>query len=406
LSKRFGLVGVNIGISLSPQIHRSFFDCEYELFDCDESSLAEKLAKKDFDALNVTVPYKKTVMPFLDVISEKAREIGSVNTVVNKNGVLYGYNTDYFGFVKTVEKLDVSLKGKKALVLGSGGASLAVRAALRDMGAGEVITVSRTGENNYSNISRHFDASLIVNTTPVGKYPDNFCTPLCPDGFERLEAAIDINYNPVRSRFLLEAQERGAKISGGLTMLVWQAKRSAELFTGLAVDDFKAQETENRLLSQMQNIVLIGMPSAGKSTVGRILAEMTGREFFDTDLLIEKAENRSPADIINASGEEVFRQKESEQILRVSKNTGAVTAVGGGAVLKPENVMYLRQNGILVYIKRPLAELTGEGRPLSRNIEALFEKRKPLYEKYADVTVCSQPTAEQTAEEILRQLGM
>ncbi len=404
MNKKFGLIGRGISISLSPAIHSGFFDYDYELFELDETAVIEKLKARDFDGLNVTIPYKKTVIPYLDFIDEKARQIGSVNTIVNKNGALYGYNTDYYGFVKTLEKIDFNPENKKALVLGSGGASLSIRQALADLGAGEIVTVSRNGENNYSNLSRHYDASVIVNTTPVGKYPNNDEKPLSIGSFEMLEAVIDINYNPVKSALLVDAQKRNIKVSGGLTMLVWQAKKSAELFTGECVPDEKCEKILNTLLFGMKNIVFTGMPSCGKSTVGRTVAEKLGREFLDTDEMIEKSNGMSPSEIIITKGEKHFRDLETAEVKNAAKKTGVVIALGGGAVLREENVDALKQNGILVYLDRPLDELVSDDRPLSTDIGKLFEERKEFYEKAADIRIKSQSTAEKTAEKVIENL--
>lgn len=404
MNSKFGLIGQNISISLSPVIHSGFFDYTYELFELDETAVIEKLRRRDFDGLNVTIPYKKTVMAYLDVIDEKARQIGSVNTIVNKNGALYGYNTDYYGFVKTLEKIGFNPKNKKALVLGSGGASLSIRQALADLGASEIVTVSRKGENNYGNISKHSDASVIVNTTPVGKYPNNDEKPLSTDGFDTLEAVVDINYNPIKSAILIDAEKRNIKVSGGLTMLVYQAKKSAELFTGESVPDEKCEKILKELLFGMTNIVFIGMPSCGKSTVGRIVSEKLGREFIDTDEMIKKTNGMSPSEIIITKGEKHFRDLETIEVKKAAKNTGVVISVGGGAVLREENVEALKQNGILVYLDRPLDELISDDRPLSTDIRKLYEERKEFYEKAADIKIKSQPTAENTAEKVINSI--
>ena len=403
MAEKFGLIGQNIAISLSPRIHKSFFDYSYELFSVSEEQMNEMLGTRDFDGLNVTIPYKKAVMPFLDEISPLAKRIGSVNTIVNRNGRLSGYNTDYYGFLRTLQNTKVKVKGKKALVLGSGGASLAVKTALADEGA-EVIIISRSGKDNYENISRHYDASVIVNTTPVGKFPHNDETPLALDGFNNLEAVIDINYNPVKSRFLIDAERKNARVSGGLTMLVFQAKKSAEHFTGEPVPDEKAERTEREILSEMKNIVLIGMPSCGKSTVGKIISGKMKRQFVDTDIMIENEYGASPSSIITEKGEAHFRSLEAEQVKKAAKMTGAVISIGGGAVLRQENVDYLRQNGVLVYLDRPVDELISTDRPLSKNIEELFRIRQPFYENAADLKIKSQQSAEETAELLIKNL--
>ncbi|MBO4338404.1 MAG: hypothetical protein J5877_00590 [Clostridia bacterium] len=401
----FGLIGRNISYSLSPIIHTSFFNYYYELFSLEnEKEVEEKLKAKDFDGLNVTVPYKKTVMRFLDSISPLAEKIGSVNTIVNKNGALYGYNTDYYGFEKTLEKVSFNPENKKCLVLGSGGASLSVKQALADRGA-NVVIISRSGEDNYGNLSKHFDASLIVNTTPVGKYPENDKMPLSLDGFNSLEAVIDINYTPLRSKLLIEAEKKKIKTSGGLTMLVFQARKSAELFEGKAISDEKAEEVEKAMIAFVRNIVFIGMPSCGKSTVGGIVAKKLGKMFFDTDELVEETDGRKPSEIILSEGEKTFRDLETAEIKTISTETGAVISVGGGAVLREENVDALKQNGVLVYLDRPLNELISDDRPLSADIEKLFEERKEFYEKAADIKIKSRDTAEQTAEYVIKSLG-
>jgi len=398
----FGLIGKNISYSLSPKIHTSFFDYRYELYSLENEKQVEEMLKAgEFDGLNVTVPYKKTVMPFLQEISPLAMKIGSVNTIVNRNGALYGYNTDYYGFEKTLEKVDFEPKNKKCLVLGSGGASLSVKQVLLDRGA-NVTVISRSGEDNYNNISRHYDASLIVNTTPLGKYPDNNKMPLSLDGFENLEAVTDINYSPLKSKLLIEAQKKNIRVSGGLTMLVWQAKKSAEFFAGEKVSDGDAKRVEKETLDFVRNIVFIGMPSCGKSTVGRIVAEKLGLAFTDTDNLIEINYSKKPSEIITEKGEEFFRDLETDAVRIAAGRSGTVISVGGGAVLRKENVDELKQNGILVYLDRPLDELISDGRPLSVNIEKLYEERKDFYEKAADITVKSQPTAEQTADEVIK----
>jgi len=405
MAGKFGLVGKNVQSSLSPIIHKQFFDYAYTLYSLEEDAFDELFEKKEFDGLNVTAPYKKKVLPFLDFISPEAERIGSVNTVVNRGGLLYGYNTDYYGFLKTVEKLGLSVKGKKAIILGSGGASLSVAQALNDSGAKETVVISRSGENNYENISRHFDAEIIVNTTPVGKYPDNFSSPLKLDGFENLQAVIDINYNPLRSSLLIQAKNRGIKYSGGLTMLVFQARKSAELFAGKEVTEEKAFSVERMLVNKLRNIVFIGMPSSGKSTVGAAVASKLGLKFFDTDEMIKEQYKRSPSEIITQDGEEAFRKLETEQIKKASLNFSCVISVGGGATEKKENIDCLSQNGLFVYLDRPICELDVTDRPLSHNLKALYEKRRPVYEKTADITLKVHGSAEMTSDEALGLLN-
>ena len=404
MSFKCGLVGKNVSNSLSPAIHKYFGSYGYSLFSVDESELLSILEKKDFDGLNVTIPYKITVMPHLDFISDEAKKIGSVNTIVNKNGALYGYNTDYFGFMKILEKIECNPKDKKVIVLGSGGASKAVTAVFRDLEAREIIVISRNGENNYGNISKHFDAAIIVNTTPVGKFPSNGEKPLETDSFKKLEAVVDINYNPICSELLVEAKERGIKTSGGLTMLVWQAKKSAEYFTDESVPDKNADKAVSDILCSMRNIVFIGMPSSGKSTIGKLFSEKTGKAFIDTDEKVVEMTGRKPSEIITENGEEYFREIETKAVIEAAKQTGKVIAVGGGAVLKKENVRFLKQNGLLVFLDRPTNELISDDRPLSVNLEEMYMKRFPIYNSVCDFRVKTEGNPLVTAEKIAQTL--
>ena len=386
----YGLLGETLGHSFSPQIHACLGDYEYKLFEVAPEDLGDFLRSGSFEGLNVTIPYKKAVMPYLAEISENAKAIGSVNTItVLPNGTLRGDNTDYDGFLYLVRRSGIAVNGKKALVLGTGGASLPVKKVLSDLGAHEVISISRTGENNYQNLEKHFDADLIVNTTPVGMYPNNLQSPLSLDGFTQLSGVLDIVYNPQKTQLILDAEQRGIPAFSGLTMLVAQAKRAAELFLNTNIDDRKNDEIYETLSRQMKNIVLVGMPGCGKSTVGKALAKRLSRPFFDADQEIVKRAGKSIPEIFQTEGESGFRQIETEVLFDLCRQSGAVIATGGGAVTVPQNHGILRQNSLVVFINRDIAVLPTNGRPLSEqnDLHEMFRQRLPLYRAVCDYEV-------------------
>ena len=386
----YGLLGETLGHSFSPQIHACLGDYEYKLFEVAPEDLGDFLRSGSFEGLNVTIPYKKAVMPYLAEISENAKAIGSVNTItVLPNGTLRGDNTDYDGFLYLVRRSGIAVNGKKALVLGTGGASLPVKKVLSDLGAREIISISRTGENNYQNLEKHFDADLIVNTTPVGMYPNNLQSPLSLDGFTQLSGVLDIVYNPQKTKLILDAEQRGIPAFSGLTMLVAQAKRAAELFLNTNIDDRKNDEIYETLSRQMKNIVLVGMPGCGKSTVGKALAKRLSRPFFDADQEIVKRAGKSIPEIFQTEGEAGFRKIETEVLFDLSRQSGAVIATGGGAVTVPKNHGILRQNSLVVFINRDIAVLPKNGRPLSEqnDLHEMFRQRLPLYRAVCDYEV-------------------
>lgn len=400
----YGLLGEKLGHSFSPQIHAMLGDYEYKLFEVAPQDLGAFLEKRDFEGLNVTIPYKKAVLPYLSEISDNAREIGSVNTVtVLPNGSLRGDNTDYDGFLCLVRRSGIAVADKKALVLGSGGASLPVIKVLRDLGAREVVNISRSGENNYQNIDRHFDADLIVNTTPVGMYPNNLVSPLPLDGFQSLSGVLDIVYNPQKTKLILDAEARGIPAFSGLIMLVAQAKRAAELFLGKALDDALTDSIYADLSKQMQNIVLIGMPGCGKSTVGKVLAKRMGRPFYDADAKIVQAAGKSIPDIFRERGEAGFRLLETEVLAQLCKQSGVVIATGGGAVTVAENYNILRQNSTVVFLNRDIAVLPIEGRPLSQqnSLSEMFKRRLPLYRQFCDFEIDGNSSIETVVNRIM-----
>lgn len=386
----YGLLGEKLGHSFSPQIHALLGDYEYKLFEVAPENLGDFLRSGTFEGLNVTIPYKKAVMPYLAEISENAKAIGSVNTItVLPNGTLRGDNTDYDGFLYLVRRSSVSVAGKKALVLGTGGASLPVKKVLSDLGAREIVSISRTGENNYQNLDKHVDADLLVNTTPVGMYPNNLQSPLSLDGFAHLSGVLDIVYNPQKTKLILDAEQRGIPAFSGLTMLVAQAKRAAELFLQTKIDDRKNDEIYETLSRQMKNIVLVGMPGCGKSTVGKALAKCLSRPFFDADEEIVRRAGKPIPEIFQAEGEAGFRKIETEVLFDLCRQSGAVIATGGGAVTVPKNHDILRQNSLVVFINRDIAVLPTAGRPLSEqnDLHEMFRHRLPLYRAVCDYEV-------------------
>lgn len=398
-----GLLGEKLSHSYSPAIHRRLGAYRYDLFEKTPSELEAFLRSGTFDGLNVTIPYKKAVFPYMNEVSETARAIGSINTIVRRaDGTLYGDNTDVTGFRQMLQKSGISVSGKKVLVLGSGGASVSVLYVLREQGAKPVV-ISRSGPDNYENLDRHADASVIVNTTPVGMYPRNGEAPLSVSHFPECEGVLDLIYNPQRTALLLEAESRGIPCENGLYMLVAQAARSSELFTGAPVSTEKVKEIARELRAEQSNIVLIGMPGCGKSTIGRKLAEYMGREFYDADEEFSNRYERTPEQVILADGEEVFRRMETEILKSLGAKSGAVIATGGGAVTREENYPLLHQNGVIIWITRDLSELDTKNRPLSAgSLTKLYEKREPLYRAWADLTAESSKSA---AAEILTRLG-
>ena len=400
-SEKYGLLGEKLSHSFSPQIHRELSDYEYKLYEVRSEKLGSFMKNNDLKGFNVTIPYKEKVIEYLDDISERAREIGAVNTVVKRDdGTYFGDNTDYDGFLTMLSELSLDLKGKKTLVLGSGGASKTAVCVLSSLGA-EVVVISRKGDNNYDNIEMHKDASLIVNATPVGMYPKVGESPVDISIFENLEGVCDLIYNPLKTELIIMAEERGIKAVNGLSMLVSQAKRAAEIFTDESICDSVIDSIREKITKQTQNVVLIGMPGCGKSTVGKILAEKLERQFEDTDRNITELSGRTPSEIIRSEGEKVFREIESVEVMRLSKESGLVIATGGGVVTVEGNHRYLCQNSLCVFINKDISALATEDRPLSKNLHELYRERLPLYKSFADAEVDGNADAETVSERIL-----
>lgn len=402
-----GLLGEKLGHSYSPQIHSMLADYEYKLFEKSPEELEDFLKSGEFDGLNVTIPYKKSVMPYCAELSPTAAQIGSVNTIVRRSdGSLYGDNTDAFGFENLIVHNGIEVKGKKALVLGTGGASVTAQAVLKNLGASEVVVISRKGEDNYENIAKHADAEIIANTTPVGMYPNNGKAAVDLTQFPKLSGVLDVVYNPARTALLLQAEKLCIPCAGGLYMLVSQAKRSCELFTGKSIPDSEIDRIERVLSHQMQNIVIIGMPGSGKTAVSTMLAERLGRKIFDTDTIVSEKAGMTIPEIFAAQGEAGFRKLETEATAEVGKLSGNIISTGGGVVTVADNYELLHQNGVIVWIERDTNKLARDGRPisLSSDLNELYAARLPLYECFADIKADNNGDINDTVNAIMEMI--
>lgn len=402
-----GLLGEKLGHSYSPQIHSMLADYEYKLFEKSPEELEDFLKSGEFDGLNVTIPYKKSVMPYCAELSPTAAQIGSVNTIVRRSdGSLYGDNTDAFGFENLIVHNGIEVKGKKALVLGTGGASVTAQAVLKNLGASEVVVISRRGEDNYENIAKHADSEIIANTTPVGMYPNNGKAAVDLAQFPKLSGVLDVVYNPARTALLLQAEKLCIPCAGGLYMLVSQAKRSCELFTGKSIPDSEIDRIERVLSHQMQNIVIIGMPGSGKTAVSTMLAERLGRKIFDTDTIVSEKAGVTIPEIFAAQGEAGFRKLETEVTAEVGKLSGNIISTGGGVVTVADNYELLHQNGVIVWIERDTNKLARDGRPisLSSDLNELYAARLPLYERFADIKADNNGDINDTVNAIMEMI--
>lgn len=409
---KYGLLGEKLGHSYSKEIHSLLADYEYELCEVNKEELDALMRKKEFCAVNVTIPYKQTVIPYLDGISERAKSIGAVNAIVNRGGKLYGDNTDFAGMRALAIRTGADMNGKKVLIFGTGGTSKTAGAVAQSLGAREVYFVSRSkkdGAITYGEAAeKHADAQILINTTPVGMFPNIQGTPADISVFPELEAVLDAIFNPLRTELVLDAQARGIKADGGLYMLVAQAVYASALFLGKDADDKKTEDVYRRILNEKRNVFLIGMPSSGKSSVGKKLAELTGKEFADTDTMLTDRFGRTISDFISENGEKPFRDEESAVIGQAAEKRGYIIATGGGAVLREENVRAMKKNGTVVFLDRDPDLLTAtKDRPLSSTREALeklYEERYPIYKKAADMTVPSDRSVGEVAEDVRKEL--
>ena len=404
---KYGLIAEKLGHSYSKIIHEMLERYGYELLPMPEEEVKRFLSKREFSGINVTIPYKTTVIPYLDWISPRAKRIGAVNTVVNKNGKLYGYNTDYAGFSSTLSRAGFDVSGKNVLVLGSGGTSKTVSAACRDLGAKSLFVASRRPEDGQISYAQAKEAAVdfIINTTPVGMYPNTGKSAIEISDFKNISGVVDVIFNPLCTKLLLDCKDTGVPCADGLYMLVTQAMASAELFTGYPVKRTETERIYKELRRNTENTVLTGMPGSGKTTVGELLAKQTGKPFIDTDAALAKKMGNI-ADFINKNGEEAFRQQETRTIKEITADTrGAIIATGGGAVLREENVRALRENGVIYYLDRRISLITpDDSRPLSSDraaLKARYAERRGIYEKTCDYRVINNLSPDETVRRII-----
>ena len=410
---KYGLIGEHLKHSYSCEIHAQIADYEYELHEIPPSGLGGFLKKREFNAINVTIPYKQDVIPYLDEISDTAKRIGAVNTIVNRNGRLYGDNTDFAGMLALAKHIGVDMKGKTVLILGTGGASKTGHALAEYMGAQSVFYVSRSGKDgsiSYEQaVTEHSDAQIIINATPVGMFPKQDGRPIDISAFPKLEGVIDAIYNPLRTNLILDAQERGIPAEGGLYMLSAQAVHASAVFRDIPLDESLVDKAFKSVKNDKQSIVLIGMPSSGKTTVGRILAEKCGKQLADTDEYIVRKIGMPISDFFAKHGEAEFRKIEKETVAELSATGGRIIATGGGAVLDAENVRALKQNGVLVFLdRRPENLIATDDRPLASRrsaLEKLYAERYDIYCAAAELHIDANTTSEAEADAILKELA-
>lgn len=400
--RRYGLLGRALSHSFSPLIHGMLGSYPYELLEMEPEQALSFVASRRFLGINVTIPYKKTLLPLCDWLDPGARAAGSVNTLVVRGQRLEGYNTDLDGLAAMAKRAGVSLFGRKVLVLGGGGAGAAAVLCARRLGAREVITISRRGGDNYGNLRKHGDAEVLINATPVGMYPDCGASPVDLNVLPGLEAVLDMVYNPLRTALVLEARARGLQAASGLSMLVAQAAGSSKIFTGNSIPEHRVEEIIRSVGARMGNLVLIGMPGSGKSLVGRAAAETLSKRFVDVDKEIEKKTGQPVPEYFRSRGEAAFREVESLVIRELGKEGGCVLATGGGAVLREENYAPLKQNALIAGLVRDVDRLPTAGRPVSMatDLHRLWMERKPRYERFADVWIDNNGRVEDTVRAV------
>lgn len=400
---KFGLIGEKLGHSYSKTLHGLLAEYEYDLLPMPPEDVPAFMENNTLGGFNVTIPYKQTVIPFLTEMSETAKEIGSVNTVVRRaDGSYFGDNTDAYGFDMLCKSIGAEFSGKKVVILGSGGTSRTAQCVVRRQG-GKAVVVSRGGENNYENLHLHGGAEYLINTTPVGMYPKVDNAPVDLQLFPALKGVVDVIYNPMRTRLVQQAESLGIPATGGLKMLVYQAVRAAEQFAGRAFSAAEAEQAEAALRGSSLNLVLVGMPGCGKTTIGKALAELLQREAVDTDEAIAREAGKTIPEIFAEEGEAGFRRREAEVIRRLGSEAGRILLTGGGAVINPENRKALRQNGFVVHITRNLDLLAMDGRPLSKDratLDKLWQQRQALYADAADTVISNEATPRECAMRI------
>ena len=405
---KYGLIGEHLGHSFSKEVHSMLSDYEYEITEIAPNELDGFMKKAEFNAINVTIPYKEAVMPYLYYISDEAKAIGSVNTIVKRDGKLYGYNTDFYGMTSLINKMHLDIKGKKTVILGTGGTAKTALAVAKSLGADPILKVSRTKKDDaidYSELKElHKDAEVIINTTPSGMYPDNFSSPIDLDGFEKLEGVIDAIYNPIRTKLVIDALNRGIKAEGGLYMLVAQAVFASEIFLDTKYPSEKLNKIYQKIKRKKENIVLIGMPACGKTTISNLLAQELSRDSVDTDNMVVTSKGISINEIFKSEGEKAFRDYETQEIANISLQNARIIATGGGAILKKENVNMLKQNGVIFFIDRPYEKLIPtDDRPLAADFDSIkrrYEERYDLYCKAADFIIDADDTPHNIAKKI------
>lgn len=402
MDKIFGLLGRKLGHSYSPEIHSQLGNPAYRLIELEPRELEAFLHRDNIGGLNVTIPYKLAVIPYLADLTEEARAIGSVNTIAWKNGKLTGHNTDCAGFRFMADLAGISFAGEKVLVFGSGGASLTAKYAAETGGAAQVVTISRSGPDNYDNLDRHKDAGILINATPLGMYPNTGVSPVDISRFPACKGVLDVVYNPLRTAFLAQAEELGIPHGGGLPMLVSQAAAAHEFFFDTTVEASKTTEILEYICRQVENIILVGMPGCGKTTVGATLAQLTGRQALDMDQEIEKEAGTTISDIFAKDGEEAFRSLERNMAAKLGAEKGLIIMTGGGAVKDHSNYLRLHQNGRIYFLQRDLSLLSREGRPLSQgaDLEEMYRQRLEHYRFFADAEISNHGTPQQAAEAI------
>ncbi|MFR7760018.1 MAG: shikimate kinase [Peptoniphilus grossensis] len=403
---KFGLIGESLSHSKSKEIHQTFGKYDYNLKNLKQNEVEDFFEKKNFRGINVTIPYKELSIKYLDQVDSLAREIGAVNTIVNKDGELFGYNTDYLGFDYSLKYFDLDLKDKKILILGSGGASKMVQKLVAERGAKRLVVISRRGENNYDNIEKFNDFNIIINASPVGMYPNNMECKVDLKIFKNLEAVIDLIYNPLKTKLILDGEKLGIKTMNGLLMLVSQAFFAAELFLDEQLDESLIEKIYFKIKSDIENIALVGMPSCGKTTMARLLSEKLNRDYFDTDKLIQEREGKIP-EIFEKKGEKYFRDLETKVLEELSKKTGIIIATGGGTPLREINRDLLLQNSLVIYLDRDIKNLETEGRPLSKNLETLekmYGERNKNYQDISHIKIKVIEDEEKTLEKILEEI--